>query len=337
MNEGQAIAKLDRIINLSRVEMYKPIQIAETLRNLEKTPESDPLNLESYRNLSREWRNTVTRELFGKVSTSSMRFQDDLWNDTAIPPQALKKLLEINMTGKSVEEYIYQHVYWKNRKLIDLRKSIKEVKDYETFLTLYREFDAPEFRSSQDRLFEVLSISTLQVNLDSINLKMRIDGEIEKLKGTSSSILVEFSHKREMKLKLGKLGHTNAADAGMDIWSNFGAIISVKNYNVDLNLYRQIIDDTPIGDLVIICKTHDQKLIKIAKESERPLSFITELDLFYDVQNYFADKDKCDSFLQLFTSFFDREFPLAQSLENFMDSRGYRLNKPKVSTLFAGR
>ena len=316
--------------------MYKPIQIAETLRNLVKNPQYDPLDLESYRNLSREWRNTVTRELFGKVSTSSMRFQDDLWNDSALPPQALEKLLELNKENTVVEEYIYQHVYWKNRKLIDLRKAITEVEDYETFLELYREFDTPEFRSSQDRLFEVLSISTLQTNLDGINLKLRIEGEIEKLKGTSSSILVEFSQKGDINLKLGKLGHTNAADAGMDIWSNFGAIINVKNYHVDLNLYKQIIDDTPIGDLVIICKTHDESLIKIVKESERPLSFITELDLFYDVSNYFADKQKRTSFLNLFKSFFDREFPLAQSLEKFMIDRGYKLNQPNVLTSQAG-
>lgn len=314
--------------------MYKPIQVAETLRNLVKDPQYDPLDIESYRNLSREWRNAVTRELFGKVSTSSMRFQDDLWNDSALPPQALEKLLELNKENNVVEEYVYQHVYWKNRKLIDLRKAITEVEDYETFLELYREFDTPEFRSSQDRLFEVLSISTLQTNLDGINLKLRIEGEIEKLKGTSSSILVEFSHKRDMNLKLGKLGHTNAADAGMDIWSNFGAIISVKNYHVDLNLYKQILDDTPIGDLVIICKTHDESLNELAKQSDRPLRFIKELELFEDVRNYFADKQKRTSFLQLFTSFFDREFPLAQSLEKFMNNRGYKLNQPNALTSY---
>ena len=83
MNLTEAKSKLDRVIQLSRVEMYKPIQIAETLREINVNNNLDPLKLESYRSISRELRNKITRQLIGKVSTSSMRFQDDLWNESA--------------------------------------------------------------------------------------------------------------------------------------------------------------------------------------------------------------------------------------------------------------
>ena len=59
MRISEAKAKLDRVIKLSRIEMYKPIQIAELLREFKKNPSLDPSNLESYRNLSKELRNKV--------------------------------------------------------------------------------------------------------------------------------------------------------------------------------------------------------------------------------------------------------------------------------------
>ena len=96
MNLASARAKLDHVIQLSRVEMYKPIQIAETLREFSLNKSIIPSELETYRTLSRDLRNRVTLELIGKVSTSSMRFQDDLWNASAMPPEALNALANAN-------------------------------------------------------------------------------------------------------------------------------------------------------------------------------------------------------------------------------------------------
>ena len=139
MNLASARDKLDHVIQLSRVEMYKPIQIAETLREFSLNKSINPGKLETYRNLSRDLRNRVTLELIGKVSTSSMRFQDDLWNASAMPPEALTALASANSNHR-VEEYIYQHVYAKSSQMIEIRKVLDDVKtlsDIENIFALF--------------------------------------------------------------------------------------------------------------------------------------------------------------------------------------------------------
>ncbi|MCK5718702.1 MAG: HaeII family restriction endonuclease [Thiomargarita sp.] len=79
---------LDLIIKKSRIHLYKPIQIAEILHK-ERTNadlEIELLNLESYRNRSKKWRDAVCIRFLGRVSTSSARFQDNLFEENAMPP-----------------------------------------------------------------------------------------------------------------------------------------------------------------------------------------------------------------------------------------------------------
>ena len=66
MDTKSAKTKLDHVINVARVEMYKPIQIAEVLRVARTSEEVDLANSETYRIKSRHWRNKVTLELFKK-------------------------------------------------------------------------------------------------------------------------------------------------------------------------------------------------------------------------------------------------------------------------------
>ena len=47
---------LDKIIEKSRVHLYKPIQIAEILYHNRIEDSVNPSNKESYRNLSKKWR-----------------------------------------------------------------------------------------------------------------------------------------------------------------------------------------------------------------------------------------------------------------------------------------
>jgi len=105
----QAKKALDTLIRKSRVHLYKPIQIAEILYHARVNPGSINLsNLEDYRNPSKKWRNDISLVLLGRISTSSARFQDDLFNENAIPPDILVALGEENVrTNGAVEAYIY--------------------------------------------------------------------------------------------------------------------------------------------------------------------------------------------------------------------------------------
>lgn len=89
---AQAKARLDLIIAKGRVDLYKPIQIAEVLRRSRLYGDVDVRNVETYRNHSIHWRDAVTDRLVGKHSTSSARYQHDVWNKNAMPPEILSVL-----------------------------------------------------------------------------------------------------------------------------------------------------------------------------------------------------------------------------------------------------
>ena len=77
---------LDAIIKQSRVHFYKPIQIAEILHRYRLERKWDLKDLESYRNVSKRWRDEVSIRLVGRRSTSSQKYQDNVFEANAMPP-----------------------------------------------------------------------------------------------------------------------------------------------------------------------------------------------------------------------------------------------------------
>ncbi|WP_410524572.1 HaeII family restriction endonuclease [Prevotella sp. OH937_COT-195] len=65
MNISEAKLALDRLISKARVHLYKPIQIAEILHRDRVHGDIDLVDLESYRNASKKWRDEVLFALLG--------------------------------------------------------------------------------------------------------------------------------------------------------------------------------------------------------------------------------------------------------------------------------
>jgi HaeII restriction endonuclease len=62
----------------------------------------------NYRNASKKWRDEICNRFLGRSSTSSARYQDDLFNENAIPPAVLVALGNENQSKNGiVEAYIY--------------------------------------------------------------------------------------------------------------------------------------------------------------------------------------------------------------------------------------
>lgn len=98
----------------SRSHLYKPIQIAEILFRHRTEKNWDLNDLESYRNISKRWRDEVSLLLVGRKSASSQKYQDNIFEGNAMPPKLLAKLGNLNKNGKGfVEAYIYKAL--KNR------------------------------------------------------------------------------------------------------------------------------------------------------------------------------------------------------------------------------
>ncbi|HHF1236178.1 TPA: HaeII family restriction endonuclease, partial [Haemophilus influenzae] len=80
MNDIQvAKESLDKIIKKARVHLYKPIQIAEILYQDRVNKNINLLDKETYRNISKKWRDVICIRFLGRVSTSSAKYQDDLF------------------------------------------------------------------------------------------------------------------------------------------------------------------------------------------------------------------------------------------------------------------
>lgn len=109
MNIQEAIQALNKIIDKARIHLYKPIQIAEILYQDRVNKNINLENIETYRSPSKKWRDAICLQFLGRISTSSARYQDDVFNENAIPPKVLALLGEENRnTNGRIEAYIYQ-------------------------------------------------------------------------------------------------------------------------------------------------------------------------------------------------------------------------------------
>lgn len=109
-SKEEAKSALDKVIQKSRVHLYKPIQIAEILYRDRVYKDIDLGNLEDYRTKSKKWRDDISSELLGRVCTSSSKFQDNLFDDNAVPPTIIEVLGEENRaTNGAVEAYIIDY------------------------------------------------------------------------------------------------------------------------------------------------------------------------------------------------------------------------------------
>ena len=117
----EAKIALDKIIRKARVHFYKPFQIAEILyhHRVNSVPQ-DPGNLESYRNTSKRWRDAVSLRLVGRVSTSSQKYQDNLFDANAMPPRLLATPAAYNRENEGVvESYIYHRFKQRRQSVLD--------------------------------------------------------------------------------------------------------------------------------------------------------------------------------------------------------------------------
>lgn len=326
MDTKSAKAKLDHVINIGRVEMYKPIQIAEVLRIARTSKEIDLADVETYRIKSRRWRDGVTYALFNKRSTSSVRYQDDVWNNSAVPPAAMVALGKANATDAVVEAYIYSFIIGKNKELAIAVSTVTSLKSVHQVEALLSTFDSPTLTSSADRLYEILAAAVFKTELSQTSYTISVDRPRGSTKEMSVDILVDLVASHPMPLVVERLGHTNAADAGLDMWTNFGVAVNVKRRLLTAQLLDQIVTDTPIGSLHIVCVDIDlpaNTRLKKLRESGLRISITTQRDLMNSSRKLLARAPTSATFVKNLTEAFDKEFPMARTLEDFARERGY--------------
>ncbi|MEG2612008.1 MAG: HaeII family restriction endonuclease [Alistipes sp.] len=289
----EAKQALDKIITKARVHLYKPIQIAEILYENRINNNIKLADLETYRNASKKWRDEVCIRFLGRTSTSSARYQDDLFNENAIPPQVLAILGEENRTKQGVvEAYIYnqfEHRFSQMYCCLDYC-STHDVASFNVkdFIGLF--WNEPGLRRSIDKIYEIVVYSLFSALIESLKVKITIKSDQAK-----SYLLVEFedfarrvigltasNHSRTLEAKINRVGVTNAADRGLDMWANFGMAIQIKHLSLTEELAENIVSSVSSDRIVIVCKDSEEKLI---------LSLLTQIGWKSKIQSIITENN----------------------------------------------
>jgi HaeII restriction endonuclease len=342
MNIDQAKQKLDRVIGKGRVHFYKPFQIAEVLRRHRRGEVADLLDLESYKNVSRKWRDEISSQLVGRSSNSSARYQDDVFNDNACPPEALVALGDYNVaTRGAVEAYVYRIFEAKiatiGAILAWIRKATPETFDLAKLVSQFEH--KPGLRRSIDKVFEITVYALFATVVRALRIKISLTvgnadpGLIERFGDFMQKVVGLSKGSKAVVLdgSLFRVGSTNAADRGLDIVANFGPAIQVKHLTLDADAIADICDGLSANRIVIVCRDTEvavvDAVIRQLGLADRLQGLVTLGDLlhWYDIclgQEY--GQTLGESLLRDLEREFAAEFPSLDGLAGFMAERGYR-------------
>jgi type II restriction enzyme len=337
----EAKKRLDLIIGKSRVDLYKPIHIAEVLHRSRTIGDFDIAKLETFQNPSLRWRNEVTNKLAGKVSTSSARYQHDVWSETAMPIEFLVTLnIENKTTNGAVEKYIYERYGEKQGTVSIVISAIKDATPKSFQLENLLELFVKEsgIRRSIDKAYEIVVYSLFETIISALEAKVKIS-----VSENSKPILQEFSDLAKVLLGIDennlsweqnahifRVGVTNAADRGLDMWANFGVAVQVKHLTLNEKLANNIANQVESDSLVIVCKDVEAKVIETVLKQigygSRVRGFIKESDLikWYErcLRGNFS-KRLAKPLLEKLLHGFEAEFPFSTTLAEFLKERNY--------------
>jgi type II restriction enzyme len=331
------------VIDKARVHLYKPIQIAEILYRDRVEEDIELAELSTYRNVSKKWRDIICLKFLGRTSTSSARYQDDIFNDNAIPPNILVELGKENRCKKGiVEAYIYkkfaQRFSQMSTGLNYCQQHDKKDFKLDVFLSLF--WNEPGLKRSIDKIYEIVVYALFSALVEALEVSVEVSLNIQK-----SDILKEFEDfaKRVIQLstkqtsikskaRINRVGVTNASDRGLDMWANFGLAIQIKHLSLTEELAENIVSSISADRIVIVCKESEEKIIvsilnQIGWKSKIQ-SIVTETDLlvWYEkaLRGKFADTIG-DNILRRLNDEIQVEFP-ATNMEDWMKfckQRGY--------------
>lgn len=344
MDKERALKTLEKIIKKSRIHFYKPIQIAEILYHDRIFHDIDLSSLETYRNRSKKWRDDMSMLLLGRVCTSSARFQDNLFDDNAIPPAVLEVLGKINReTGGSVEEHIYSQFLNRHsqlRRALDYcRTASPENFDVKSFI--YSFTYEPGLKRSLDKIYEIIVYALFSALSEVMNVQIHISIDSSKIK--ILEVFRDFAE-RVMRInpfcpvhsetaKIFRAGVTNAADRGIDMYSSWGAVIQVKHLSIDEELAEDITDSISSDRIIIVCRDADKSII---------LSLLTQIGWRSHIQSIITENDLVSWYSKALRGKYSaivgakvllklreeisREFPPANDIPDALKSRQYKLH-----------
>ena len=342
MDNTTAKNHLDTLIRKSRVHFYKPIQVAEILHRDRIERDINLDDLESYRTHSRRWRDEISLRFVGGKSTSSSRFQDNLFDANATPPSVLARLGKINRSNDgAVEAYIYTAF---RERLSQMSSGLSLV--LQSDITSFRLKDfiesfthEPGLARSIDKIFEIVVYALFSTLLEVLNVKIGV--HIDNINTTLLKEFSEFTEKvlgvseetpvRFQEANVYRAGVTNAADRGLDMWGNFGVAIQIKHISLTPDTAEDITSGISADRIIVVCKECEKNvLVSVLKQfgsTNRLQSVVTEeeLETWYEKALRGESAELIgDKVLQKLADEIKVEFPSVTSVfDDFFKERGY--------------
>ena len=346
--------RLDQIIRKARIHLYKPIQIAEILYHHRKGPSFSLSRLESYRTKSKQWRDEISQRLVGRSSTSSARFQDNLFESNAMPAQYLARLGMANEEKQKgiVETYIYSCITKRFEYVNEIVRYVFNATNGSFSLSdLIEMFTVePGLKRSIDKCYEIIAYALFNIIISHLETTITLETAPGK-----KGLLKEFEDFTKLVLGLSpdipkivipasifRAGVTNAADRGVDIWSNFGPVIQIKHVTLDQDNASDITDQVADNaKIIVVCKSAEEEIIKnVFKQvgfSKKIQGIVTQDDLetWYErcLKGKYA-RTLGQEVINVLKYEFLQEFPSAGPvLLSFIKERGY--DKFKLTDIWA--
>lgn len=333
--------RLDLIIGKARVDMYKPIHIAEVLCHARMDSHIDIKQVETYRNKSAHWRNEVCIKILGKYPTSSQKYLDDIWNNNAMKPELLALLDEENKrVNGAVEKYIYLKFQERQAAVASII-TLVQVADPQTFdvASLFTVFKTNTgLRRSIDKVYEVVVYSLMETIVVELGAQITVsvpkssEGMLSEFSDLISILLGLSSERRQytMPTHIYRVGVTNAADRGLDMWANFGPVIQVKHMTLDPKLAKKIVDQIESDNIIVICTTIDKKTLETVINQtswrQRVRGIVTETQLIEWFERCLRGQYAhvlVRKLLDRLYSELKREFPQVVGIVDFLEERKY--------------
>lgn len=332
---------LDKIVKKSRVHLYKPIQIAEILFHHRTIGDINPGDLATFRNVSKKWRDDVSRRLVGNVSTSSQKFQDNVFEDNAMPPNLLEELADYNKRkGGIVENYVYHRLKERLEQLIHAFEYLNkaDIKSFkiEAFLKSFTQESG--LKRSIDKVYEITVYALFSTIVRALNVQVKLcignlDKEMMQDFNRFLELVVGLSKdipEKNTPARLFRVGVANAADRGLDMWTNFGPAIQVKHVSLSEELAEDVADSIMADNIVFVCLDAEAKMIERIMTQlafgKKIQGIITLSDLinWYDVCLSGKYRDKLGkTLLSDLKREFGFEFPICSEIDAFINERGY--------------
>ena len=189
------------------------------------------------------------------------------------------------------------------------------------------------------KIYEIISYSLFSIIVEELGVYIEVGydpNKIELLKEfeeLTNKIITINSETPRIKntAQIYRVGVTNAADRGLDMWANYGPAIQVKHLTLDPNLAQDIIETFTSDKIVIVCKDADEEIIRLIINQVgdgRIQGIITENELI----QWYEKATKGNFSKILGQKIMDRmsseildEFPTSNQgpLEEFMSDRDY--------------